>query len=117
MNDTAEIILWGTRIGIIHQDLLKAYATFEYDKDFLKSGIELSPIRMPLSGNIYEFPNLSGAPFYGMPGLVADSLPDRFGNAVIEQWLANIGKSLSEFTAIDRLCYTGKRGIDRKSVV
>lgn len=111
MNDTAEIILWGTRIGIIHQDLLKAYATFEYDKDFLKSGIELSPIRMPLSGNIYEFPNLSGAPFYGMPGLVADSLPDRFGNAVIEQWLANIGKSLSEFTAIDRLCYTGKRGM------
>ncbi len=111
MNDTAEVILWGTRIGIIHQDVSKAYATFEYDKDFVNSGIELSPLRMPLSKNIYEFPTLVGEPFYGMPGLVADSLPDRFGNAVIEQWLMSLGKSLSDFTAIDRLCYTGKRGM------
>lgn len=111
MNDTAEVILWGTRIGIIHQEVSKAYATFEYDKEFLNSGIELSPLRMPLSKNIYEFPSLVGDPFYGMPGLVADSLPDRFGNAVIEQWLMSLGKSLSDFTAIDRLCYTGKRGM------
>lgn len=111
MNDTAEVILWGTRIGIIHQDASKAYAAFEYDKDFVNSGIELSPLRMPLSKNIYEFPALVGDPFYGMPGLVADSLPDRFGNAVIEQWLMSLGKSLSDFTAIDRLCYTGKRGM------
>ena len=111
MNDTAEVYLWGTRIGIIHQDVLKAYAAFEYDKDFADSGIELSPVRMPLSRNIYEFPTLIGEPFFGMPGLVADSLPDRFGNAVIEQWLMSLGKSLSDFTAIDRLCYTGKRGM------
>ena len=111
MNNTAEVYLWGTRIGIIHQDVAKAYASFEYDKDFIKSGIEVSPIRMPLAGNIYEFPGMTGEPFYGMPGLVADSLPDRFGNAVIEQWLMSLGKSLSDFTAIDRLCYTGKRGM------
>ncbi|MGN0438043.1 MAG: type II toxin-antitoxin system HipA family toxin [Lachnospiraceae bacterium] len=111
MNDTAEVILWGTRIGIIHQDISKAYATFEYDENFVNSGIEVSPIRMPLGKNIYEFPTLVGDPFYGMPGLVADSLPDRFGNAVIEQWLMSLGKSLSDFTAIDRLCYTGKRGM------
>lgn len=111
MNDTAEVILWGTRIGIIHQDISKAYATFEYDKDFVNSGIELSPLRMPLGENIYEFPSLADEPFFGMPGLVADSLPDRFGNAVIEQWLMSLGKSLSDFTAIDRLCYTGKRGM------
>ena len=111
MNDTAEVILWGTRIGIIHQDISKAYASFEYDENFVNSGIELSPLRMPLSKNIYEFPTLVGDPFYGMPGLVADSLPDRFGNAVIEQWLTSLGKSLSDFTAIDRLCYTGKRGM------
>ena len=66
---------------------------------------------MPLGGVIYEFPYLAGEPFFGMPGLVADSLPDSFGNAVIEKWLASIGKSLSDFTAIDRLCYTGKRGM------
>lgn len=111
MNDTAEVILWGTRIGIIHQDISKAYATFEYDKDFVNSGIELSPLRMPLGENIYEFPSLADEPFFGMPGLVADSLPDRFGNAVIEQWLMSLGKSLTDFTAIDRLCYTGKRGM------
>lgn len=111
MNDTAEVYLWGTRIGIIHQEITKAYASFEYDKDFLNSGIEVSPLRMPLGRNIYEFPGLIGEPFYGMPGLVADSLPDRFGNTVIEQWLMTLGKSLSDFTAIDRLCYTGKRGM------
>ena len=111
MNDTAEVYLWGTRIGIIHQDVTKPYASFEYDTDFLNSGIEVSPLRMPLAKNIYEFPALTGEPFYGMPGLVADSLPDKFGNAVIEQWLMSLGKSLSDFTAIDRLCYTGKRGM------
>ena len=84
MNDTAEVYLWGIRIGVIHQDITKAYASFEYDSNFLKSGIEVSPLRMPLGRNIYEFPGLIGDPFYGMPGLVADSLPDRFGNTVIE---------------------------------
>lgn len=111
MNDTAEIYLWGTRIGIIHQDISKSYSTFEYDADFVKSGIEVSPLRMPLSKNIYEFPALVGEPFHGMPGLVADSLPDKFGNAVIEHWLMSMGKSLADFSAIDRLCYTGKRGM------
>ncbi|MCR5597053.1 MAG: type II toxin-antitoxin system HipA family toxin [Lachnospiraceae bacterium] len=111
MNDTAEVYLWGTRIGVIHQDITKTYASFEYDKNFLNSGIEVSPLRMPLGRNIYEFPGLVEAPFYGMPGLVADSLPDRFGNTIIEQWLMSLGRSLSDFTAIDRLCYTGKRGM------
>ena len=111
MNNTAEVYLWGTRIGIIHQDITKMYTSFEYDRNSLNSGMEVSPLRMPLAGNIYEFPGLAGEPFYGMPGLVADSLPDRFGNAVIEQWLMSLGKSMSDFTAIDRLCYTGKRGM------
>ena len=111
MNNTAEVYLWGTRIGVIHQDIARPYATFEYDAAFVNSGIELSPLRMPLSKAIYEFPALSGEPFWGLPGLVADSLPDRFGNTVIEQWLMSLGKSLNDFTAIDRLCYTGKRGM------
>lgn len=111
MNTTAEVYLWGTRVGIIHQGLDMPYASFEYDMDFLKSGVEISPIMMPLSNIIYEFPLLSGEPFFGMPGLVVDSLPDTFGNKVIEQWLASQGKSIKDFTAIDRLCYTGKRGM------
>lgn len=111
MNTTAEIFLWGTRVGIIHQDLDKPYASFEYDEKFSNSNIEISPIMMPLSNVVYEFPALSGEPFFGMPGLVVDSLPDTFGNKVIEQWLASQGKSITDFTAIDRLCYTGKRGM------
>ena len=103
MNNTAEIFLWGTRIGIIHQDPGVSYAAFEYDSDFVNSGIEVSPLRMPLGKNIFEFPGLAGEPFYGMPGLVADSLPDKFGNAVIEQWLVSQGRSISDFTAIARL--------------
>ncbi|MBQ0089209.1 MAG: type II toxin-antitoxin system HipA family toxin [Prevotellaceae bacterium] len=111
MNTTAEIFLWGTRVGIIHQDLDKPYASFEYDEKFSNSSIEISPIMMPLSNVVYEFPALSGEPFFGMPGLVVDSLPDTFGNKVIEQWLASQGKSITDFTAIDRLCYMGKRGM------
>lgn len=63
MNTTAEIYLWGTRVGIIHQDLDKPYASFEYDEKFLNSNIEISPIMMPLSNIVYEFPTLSGEPF------------------------------------------------------
>ncbi len=111
MNTTAEVYLWGTRIGIIHQALDQPYASFEYDTNFLMSNTEPSPIMMPLKNVVYEFPNLAGDAFYGLPGLVADSLPDDFGNKVIEQWLASHGRSIADFTAIDRLCYTGKRGM------
>ena len=111
MNDTAEVYLWGTRIGIIHQPRGRKYASFEYDRNFLNSGIEVSPLKMPLASNVYEFPDLADGAFHGLPGLVADSLPDKFGNAVIEKWLLSQGKSISDFTAIDRLCYTGKRGM------
>ncbi len=111
MNTTAEVYLWGTRVGTLHQDIGKPYASFEYDEDFLQYGIEVSPIKMSLKRIVYEFPSLAGEPFWGLPGLVADSLPDDFGNRIIEQWLVLQGKTLSDFTAIDRLCYTGKRGM------
>jgi serine/threonine-protein kinase HipA len=111
MINTAEVILWGTRIGIIHLDESKPYLAFEYDRDFLESGIELAPFHMPLSNRIYEFPSLVGEAFHGAPGLIADSLPDKFGNKVIERWLAEQGKSIGEFNVVDRLCYTGTRGM------
>ncbi len=111
MNTTAEVFLWGTRVGIVHQEKEKSYASFEYDEDFLKLNIEIFPIKMPLSKAVYAFPLLSGEPFFGLPGLLSDSLPDSFGNKVIEQWLISQGKSLSDFTAIDRLCYMGSRGM------
>lgn len=111
MNTTVEVFLWGTRIGIIHQDLNKPYATFEYDRNFSNSDRQVFPLLMPLSEASYSFPMLTKEPFFGLPGLVSDSLPDSFGNKVIEQWLVSQGKSLSDFTAIDRLCYMGNRGM------
>ncbi len=114
MNRSAEVYLWGTRIGIIYLRNGNTFLSFEYDKDFVRNvsgtGIEVSPIMMPVSGRVYEFPEL-GESFRGAPGLIADSLPDKFGNAVIRNWLASIGKSESEFNVIDRLCYTGSRGM------
>ena len=111
MINTAEVILWGTRIGVVHQDDGKPYVSFEYDKDFIGSGIEVSPIKMRLSNVVYEFPDLAGDAFHGAPGLIADSLPDKFGNRVIERWLMEQGHSLDDFNTIDRLCYTGVRGM------
>ena len=111
MINTAEVLLWGTRIGIIHSKENLPYISFEYDKDFLSSGIELSPLKMKLSDRVYSFPELAGGAFHGAPGLVADSLPDKFGNRIIEQWLAQQGRSIDDFNAIDRLCYTGSRGM------
>lgn len=112
MIETAEIYLWGTRVGYVHQGAGDAAASFEYDKDFQTSGIELSPFRMPLSDRVYSFPELSRIDaFRGIPGLLADSLPDKFGNAVIDKWLAGQGRQSGSFTAIERLCYTGKRGM------
>lgn len=111
MLNAAEVILWGTTIGYLYLREGFEYASFEYNKDFLNSGIEVSPIKMPLSQKIYEFPNLAGGAFHGVPGLVADSLPDKFGNAVINQWLVSKQIPESEFNVIDRLCYTGSRGM------
>ena len=87
MIQNAEVYLWGTRIGTVHQDEISGIISFEYDKDFIKSNIQVSPFKMPLSNNIYTFPELINTSFKGLPGLLADSLPDKFGNAVIDTWL------------------------------
>ena len=112
MITACEVYLWGTKIGVIYQDNYLSAGRFEYDAKFINSGIELSPFKMPLSKTIYSFPELIRLDaFHGLPGLFADSLPDKFGNAVIEQWLLNHGRSIGSFSAIERLCYTGKRGM------
>ncbi|NBK23812.1 MAG: type II toxin-antitoxin system HipA family toxin, partial [Spirochaetia bacterium] len=111
MNTIAEVRLWDTRIGAVELAPGQNLGVFQFDKDFLASNIEISPLRMPLSAMPYSFPELSKASFHGLPGLLADSLPDAFGNAVIQAWLAHQGVQESEFNAIDRLCYTGTRGM------
>lgn len=64
--------------------------TFDYDRNFLKSDIQVSPIKMPLSNRLYSFPALDFQVFHGLPGLLADSLPDKFGNAIINQWMETV---------------------------
>ena len=110
----AEVYLWGSRIGILHLLENTNVAEFEYDSVFVDSaksaGIEPSPVKMPLSHTVYRFLDI-GDSFKGVPGMIADSLPDKFGNAVINQWLASQGRSETDFNVIDRLCYAGSRAM------
>ena len=103
--------LWGRTIGAVSWDNDMQLAHFEYDPAFIDSGIEVSPLMMPLAERIYAFPALPRATFHGLPGLLADSLPDRFGNALIDTWLAKEGRNPASFNPVERLCYTGTRGM------
>ncbi len=108
----ATVWLWGTSIGYVSMDPGERFARFEYDPDFAASGIELAPLRMPLEGKrIYQFQDLHPRSFHGLPGLLADSLPDKYGNKLIDVWLARTGRRREDFNAVDRLCYTGARGM------
>jgi len=107
----AEVRLWGRTIGAAALDDTRGHATFQYTADFVASGIQVAPLAMPLSPRPYEFPRLPRPTFHGLPGLLADSLPDRFGNALIDAWLATTGRTPASFSPIERLCYTGSRGM------
>ena len=111
MSSRAEVWLWGTPIGAILLADDDRVASFQYDPAFLDSGIEVSPIEMPLDKRVYRFPGLSQESFSGLPGLLADSLPDRYGTALINAWLATRGRQPGEFDAVERLCYLGQRGM------
>ncbi|MDE2136909.1 MAG: type II toxin-antitoxin system HipA family toxin [Gammaproteobacteria bacterium] len=111
MATVAEVRLWGRSIGAVSLDEGARSAAFQYTPAFLASGIELSPITMPLSARVYQFPALAPESFHGLPGLLADSLPDRFGHALIDAWLATQGRSPESFNAVERLCYIGIRGM------
>ena len=113
MNDTAlvEVCLWGSTIGAAWWPPGASHALFEYDPAFAASGIEVAPLTMPASREVYSFPQLNPQTWCGLPGLLADSLPDRFGNALIDAWLARQGRDASSFTPLERLCYVGKRGM------
>ena len=111
MNTSAEVKLWGNVVGAITLSEGQRYAVFEYAPSFLQTGIQIAPITMPLSAVSYSFPNLSYESFHGLPGLLSDSLPDKFGNELINAWLAKQGRLPESFNAVERLCYTGQRGM------
>jgi serine/threonine-protein kinase HipA len=111
MNNDARVNLWGNTIGAISWLEDEEIGVFQYYPDFAESDIELAPLMMPLNKSPYSFPALGKDTFKGLPGLLADSLPDRFGNALIDSWLALEGRTGDSFNPVERLCYTGKRGM------
>ncbi len=109
--EVAKINLWGDPVGAVAWDNSRSFATFEYDPSFLRKQAEIAPLTMPLHPGIYSFPELNGKTFYRLPGLLADSLPDRYGTKLIEIWLQQQGRLLRDFSPIERLCYMGSRGM------
>ncbi len=113
--NTARVNLWGILVGAVLWNPEKGFAAFEFDKRFLDKGLDLAPLKMPLSesrrGIIFEFRDLPKDTFKGLPGMLADALPDNFGNRIIDAWLARQGRTPQSFGPIERLCYTGKRAM------
>ncbi len=105
----AEVNLWGTKIGVIHWNEKQRIGEFQYSPEFISMGIEVSPITMPLREAPYIFNSLNWETYKGLPGLLADVLPDKFGNAIIDQWLAK--QNRKEMNPVERLCYVGSRGM------
>jgi serine/threonine-protein kinase HipA len=107
----AAVTLWGSRIGAVSIRAGDRHAAFQYDPAFARSGIQVAPMKMPLREAPYRFPGLPEDAFSGLPGLLADSLPDRWGSALVNAWLASEGREPSSFDVVERLCYVGTRGM------
>ncbi|HEY4075539.1 MAG TPA: type II toxin-antitoxin system HipA family toxin [Rhizomicrobium sp.] len=107
----AAVHLWGRVIGAVALEKGQPAASFQYDAQFARSGIQVAPLMMPLREEPYSFSALSYETFRGLPGLLADSLPDKFGNALIDVWLAQQQRQPGGFDAVERLLYTGSRGM------
>lgn len=111
MATVAEVRLWGRTVGAVAIEEGAAVADFEYAREFAYSNIQIAPLMMPLSFSVRSFPELADRTFHGLPGLLADSLPDSFGNTLINAWLATQGRTPQSFNAVERLCYSGNRGM------
>lgn len=112
----AEVLLWGIRVGAVAWNEAVNHGVFEFETDFLKQELDVAPLKMPLSEarngkRIFQFPSLNPETFQGLPGLLADSLPDKFGNRLIEEWLARQGRTVQSMNPIEKLCYIGSRGM------
>lgn len=109
-----DVNLWGKNVGSLYWDAKLNVAVFDYERKFIRSGLNISPLMMPVdkySGSPYQFLENRNNSFKGLPGLLADSLPDTFGNQIVNEWFASRGLSIEEVTPLDRLCYVGKRAM------
>ncbi|HEY2679577.1 MAG TPA: type II toxin-antitoxin system HipA family toxin [Steroidobacteraceae bacterium] len=108
-----EVRAWNQLVGAVALDPRLSYYAFEYAPAFLKTGIELAPLTMPLAEahHPFIFPELPDLTYRRLPAMLADSLPDDFGNSLVNAWMANQGVAASDITALDRLAYMGKRSM------
>ncbi len=107
----AMVRLWGQDAGAVAWNDARGLGEFEYEPSFLRQRLDIAPLMMPLRAGVFSFPTLSRDTFHGLPGLLADALPDRFGNRFIDVWLARQGRSPADFTPVERLCYMGIRSM------
>ena len=105
----SDVFLWGQHVGAVTWNEQKQTGSFEYTPEFASGNMEVAPLMMPLRQQVYEFPSLSADTFLGLPGLLADTLPDAFGKALLDRWLASVGRTFAN--PIERLCYQGKRSM------
>ena len=109
--EAVEVRAWGHPVGAVAPSKRRGAYAFEYDPSWLSRGIQLAPALMPLSRNIFTFAGLSAETYQGLPPMIADALPDRFGNAIVDAWLARNGIAPDVVSALDRLAYLGSRGM------
>ena len=108
MVDIAKINLYGRQIGSVHWDAVRNIASFEYADNFIAKGIEPSPILMPVRpGRVYSFRDIGHETFKGLPGMLADALPDTYGTVLFERWLSLTGRQSGN--PVESLCFLGKR--------
>jgi serine/threonine-protein kinase HipA len=108
-----EVRIWDQSVGAVALDPANGYYLFAYRPEWVKRGIELAPRTMPVANyhNPYFFSNLNVETYHRLPAMLADALPDAFGNALINQYLLSKGRTLESITTLDRLAYMGKRGM------
>lgn len=106
-----EVNLWGQRVGVLMADPGSGYFAFEYDPSFMRLGLEPSPLLFPAQLGARVFVSLPTQTFHRLPAFVADALPDKFGNSLIDAWMVQNGLSANDFTILDRLAYIGKRAM------
>lgn len=119
MITTAFVKIWGETVGAVAWNEESGVASFEYDPKFTSLGWDLAPIKMPISqgGRVFSFPELRAArnsefdTFKGLPGLLADALPDKYGNQLINVWLAQNGRPANSMNPVEQLCFIGGRGM------
>ncbi|MBS1979033.1 MAG: type II toxin-antitoxin system HipA family toxin [Bacteroidetes bacterium] len=113
MITTAYVHLWGKRVGAVAWDAASGVASFEFEPSFTMGGLNVAPLKMPVESGqaIFSFPELMNTSFKGLPGLLADVLPDKYGSALINVWLARNGRPANSLNPVEMLCYIGKRGM------